>query len=94
VAPLIAFVTAYDEYAIRAFELNVIDYLLKPVDSGRLRQTIERAYVQIGMTGYQPVSSLPNLRSAAENFRQESFNQNQGRHKACPYGCKECGWVG
>src|SRR5436853_7448301 len=38
--PLIAFVTAYDEYAVRAFELNAIDYLLKPVDRVRLRDTI------------------------------------------------------
>jgi two-component system LytT family response regulator len=41
--PLVAFVTAYDEYAIRAFELNAVDYLLKPVDRARLRETINRA---------------------------------------------------
>ncbi|MDX2033762.1 MAG: LytTR family DNA-binding domain-containing protein [Blastocatellia bacterium] len=41
--PLIAFVTAYDEYAVRAFELNAVDYLLKPVDKGRLREALNRA---------------------------------------------------
>src|SRR5579862_5029792 len=41
--PLIAFVTAYDEYAVQAFELNAMDYLLKPVEPERLRQTIVRA---------------------------------------------------
>jgi len=41
--PLIAFVTAYDEFAVRAFELNAIDYLLKPVGRARLRETINRA---------------------------------------------------
>ncbi len=41
--PLIAFVTAYDEYAVRAFEVNAVDYLLKPVDRARLRQTLNRA---------------------------------------------------
>lgn len=41
--PMIAFVTAYDEYAVRAFELNAVDYVLKPVESGRLRETISRA---------------------------------------------------
>jgi two-component system LytT family response regulator len=41
--PLVAFVTAYDEYAIRAFEVNVVDYLLKPVEGARLRQTLNRA---------------------------------------------------
>jgi two-component system LytT family response regulator len=41
--PLIAFVTAYDEYAVRAFELNAVDYLLKPVDRARLGETLNRA---------------------------------------------------
>jgi len=41
--PSIAFVTAYDEFAVQAFELNAIDYLLKPVDRARLATTIERA---------------------------------------------------
>jgi len=36
------FVTAYDEYAIRAFEVNAIDYLLKPVNPERLKVAIER----------------------------------------------------
>jgi two-component system LytT family response regulator len=40
--PAIVFVTAYDEYAIRAFEVNAIDYLLKPVSVDRLAQTVAR----------------------------------------------------
>jgi two-component system LytT family response regulator len=41
--PLIAFVTAYDEHAVRAFEVNAVDYLLKPVEKARLRETLNRA---------------------------------------------------
>lgn len=41
--PMIAFVTAYDEYAVQAFEMNAVDYLLKPVEAARLRETIGRA---------------------------------------------------
>lgn len=41
--PLVIFVTAYDEYAVRAFELNALDYLLKPFDEARLRQSVARA---------------------------------------------------
>jgi two-component system LytT family response regulator len=41
-AAKIIFVTAYDEYAIRAFEVNALDYLLKPVNPERLAQAIER----------------------------------------------------
>jgi two-component system LytT family response regulator len=45
--PLIAFVTAYDEYAVRAFEVNAVDYLLKPVEKARLRETLNRAHERI-----------------------------------------------
>jgi two-component system LytT family response regulator len=41
-APLVVFVTAFDEYAIKAFELDAVDYLLKPYDRDRLRKTLER----------------------------------------------------
>jgi two-component system LytT family response regulator len=41
--PLIIFVTAYDEHAVKAFELNAVDYLTKPVSEGRLRDAIRRA---------------------------------------------------
>jgi two-component system LytT family response regulator len=40
---LVAFVTAFEEYAVRAFELNAVDYLLKPVDRARLGQALSRA---------------------------------------------------
>ncbi|MFT9494058.1 LytR/AlgR family response regulator transcription factor [Anaerosolibacter sp.] len=40
--PLIVFITAYDQYAIKAFEINAIDYLLKPISDERLSSTIER----------------------------------------------------
>jgi YesN/AraC family two-component response regulator len=45
--PLVAFVTADEEYAVRAFELNAVDYLLKPVDKARLRETLNRAHERI-----------------------------------------------
>jgi len=41
--PLVVFVTAYDKYAIRAFEENAVDYILKPVSSERLAASLERA---------------------------------------------------
>ncbi len=39
----VIFVTAYDEYAIRAFEVNALDYLLKPIDPDRLAESLWRA---------------------------------------------------
>jgi two-component system LytT family response regulator/two-component system response regulator LytT len=41
--PHFIFVTAYDHYAIEAFRVEALDYLLKPVDKGRLSETVERA---------------------------------------------------
>src|SRR5579864_7702189 len=41
--PHFIFVTAYDQHAVEAFRLEALDYLLKPVDKGRLAETIERA---------------------------------------------------
>lgn len=40
--PFVIFVTAYNEYAVQAFEANAIDYLLKPVDPKRLEQAVEK----------------------------------------------------
>ena len=59
--PLIAFVTAYDEYAVRAFEVNAVDYLLKPVDKSRLRDTLNRAQDRMEQAELvvEPPSSAP-----------------------------------
>ncbi|HLV47738.1 MAG TPA: LytTR family DNA-binding domain-containing protein [Aliidiomarina sp.] len=51
--PFVVFVTAYDQYAIRAFEVRALDYLLKPVDEERLAQAIEKV----------SLSSVPNVES-------------------------------
>ena len=61
--PMVAFVTAYDEYAVRAFEVNAVDYLLKPVDATRLHETISRAIDRLDHDDVR--SSVQGLRSAA-----------------------------
>jgi two-component system LytT family response regulator len=50
--PVVIFVTAHDQYALRAFEVHAFDYLLKPVDPDRLREAIARAVSGAG--GAQP----------------------------------------
>ena len=47
--PMVVFVTAFDEYAVKAFEANAVDYLLKPLDPERLDQTLSK--VQGKLTG-------------------------------------------
>ena len=45
--PVVIFVTAYDQYALRAFEVHALDYLLKPVDAERFASALQRARKQI-----------------------------------------------
>jgi len=54
--PQIVFATAYDQYAVRAFDVNAVDYLLKPFDRTRVEQAVER--VRGRMAGSSP-GSLP-----------------------------------
>ncbi|MBO8128670.1 MAG: response regulator transcription factor [Peptococcaceae bacterium] len=42
--PYVIFVTAYDEYALKAFEVNAIDYILKPIDEKRLLQAVNKVF--------------------------------------------------
>ena len=55
--PLVAFVTAYDEYAVQAFEVNAVDYLLKPVEKSRLRETLNRAHERLEQEDWQAVEA-------------------------------------
>src|SRR5262249_27069669 len=45
--PYVIFVTAYDQYALRAFEVYALDYLLKPIDEERFARTLQRARTQM-----------------------------------------------
>jgi two-component system, LytTR family, response regulator len=45
--PAVIFVTAFDQHALRAFEVNALDYLLKPFDRARFQKAVERARVQL-----------------------------------------------
>lgn len=45
-SPKVIFVTAYDEYALKAFEVNALDYLMKPVDPERLKETISKVLAE------------------------------------------------
>jgi two-component system response regulator LytT len=61
----VVFVTAYDHYAVRAFEVNAIDYLLKPVASERLEETLRRIRKRMDNEG-QPAIDLDSLLSAVK----------------------------
>lgn len=67
--PMVIFVTAYDEYALKAFDLNAVDYLLKPFDEERLARSIERARSRMALNQQSLLSShLRELLKAQEQF--------------------------
>jgi two-component system LytT family response regulator len=66
-APVIVFVTAYDEYALRAFEVHAVDYLLKPFSAERFRSALQHARAQLAQRqattiGKQILDLLPDIR--------------------------------
>ncbi len=60
-APQIIFVTAHDEYALKAFEVQAVDYLLKPFSAERFEQALERARQRIGENQRQPLAELARI---------------------------------
>lgn len=67
--PFIAFVTAYDEFAVQAFEINAIDYLLKPVEKNRLTETLKRVSERLNETKNSG-ENFSKLRTAVQNYEQ------------------------
>lgn len=68
--PAVIFVTAYDKYAIQAFEVNAVDYLLKPFDDIRLKESIERARERLS----RPTELMRHLEALLE-ARGEKWTQ-------------------
>ncbi len=56
--PAVVFVTAYDQYALRAFEVHAVDYLLKPFTPERLAEALERARLRMERNEASPVPAL------------------------------------
>jgi two-component system, LytTR family, response regulator len=55
--PVVIFTTAFDQYAIRAFEEHALDYLLKPFDQERLHSAVERARVELLKNGHSDLTN-------------------------------------
>jgi two-component system, LytTR family, response regulator LytT len=78
-AAQIVFVTAYDQHAIEAFEVNAVDYLLKPVDQPRLEKAVDRARRRI--VSDRPVESAANVSSADLEKIIEAVAERQSRRE-------------
>jgi two-component system LytT family response regulator len=62
--PRIVFTTAYDQYALRAFEINAADYLLKPFTAERLHSAVERVRDQMSSPRAKPASQSGRIKDA------------------------------
>jgi two-component system LytT family response regulator len=71
VLPQVVFVTAYDQYAIQAFEVHALDYLLKPYTPARLSAAVQRAARQIAAPRATPADRLAELLEHLERERRE-----------------------
>jgi len=69
--PIVIFVTAYDEYALRAFEAGALDYLLKPFDNARFGRALNRAKDRLAH--YAPSRPLPAERLVVKSRGQVLF---------------------
>jgi two-component system LytT family response regulator len=85
--PVVIFVTAFDEYALRAFEVHALDYLLKPIDDERFRLALQRARTHLrqktesalGQRLTSLLSSLSSNNSLLPKTRERFVIKSSGR---------------
>ena len=69
--PALVFVTAYDQYAVQAFEAQAVDYLLKPVQSARLQKTVQKLRLALIQQAQSAINSIANSEPQAPTHTQE-----------------------
>jgi two-component system, LytTR family, response regulator len=92
--PAVIFITAYEEHAVTAFELNAVDYLLKPFDEERLQGSIRRARERIaGRDAYSLASRLEALlRPRQQKWTERLAAKNGERIDVIPV--ESVDWIG
>jgi len=91
--PLVIFVTAYDEYAIRAFEVNALDYLLKPFSRERLEKAVRRAQEALAEEQDFAMRLSPLLESLATQGRYLTRLAVRDRDRICVLDVDEVDWI-
>ena len=84
--PMIIFATAYDDYAVKAFELNATDYVLKPFELERIQQAVKKAYgqyrnQQIGELEPYAAEGYGAAGAAHPNGRAHLYAAGPGNHR-------------
>ncbi|PTO70711.1 LytR/AlgR family response regulator transcription factor [Vibrio splendidus] len=83
--PLIVFITAYDEYAVKAFEHNAMDYLLKPINEERLLATCQKVQARLSSSQTQTGNPLeqPDITALMAQLQQLSQSSSQQTQPPC-----------
>ncbi len=85
--PALAFVTAYDQYAVQAFETQAIDYVLKPVQTERLQKTVQKMQAALSrqaQSATEATANLTTLQTTADQLRQLLTALQPGAGMAAP----------
>jgi two-component system LytT family response regulator len=82
----VVFTTAYDQYALRAFEVNAVDYLLKPFTAARFAQALERAEQRLGAQRPLSPTALATAARPAGSFAARLVIKDGARVELLPVG--------
>ena len=93
--PLLVFVTAYDQYALAAFDAQAVDYLVKPVDRTRLQACVYRLKARLyGRLHASPAERSAQTASAADDTLAQTMTQLRALLGAAAGGCAGTGGTG
>ena len=93
--PLLVFVTAYDQYALAAFDAQAVDYLVKPVDRARLQACVHRLKDRLyGRLHASPAERSAQTASAADDTLAQTMTQLRALLGAAAGGCADTGGTG
>lgn len=78
----IVFITAHEQYAVKAFKFSALDFLLKPVDFEELQQTINKIKTVVGKTNsFEHIDLLlENIRKKVDNYKRIALSTSDGIH--------------
>ncbi|MGJ8662940.1 MAG: LytR/AlgR family response regulator transcription factor [Marinicella sp.] len=87
--PMVVFVTAFDKYAVEAFEVHAVDYVLKPIEDSRLKMAVDRVRVQLSQTDatnqkQRLIDLITNITGKKPSQIDQMLNSGKDLQKAYP----------